>query len=55
VNAKMAEMQNQCYDTYEALKTAAAGENAAAACTEISSNMAKTLHEATLALINDAQ
>ena len=56
VNAKMAELQNDCYAAYGELQTAvaAAGDNAAAAkaATEISAKTAEKVHTAVVELVN---
>lgn len=56
VNAKMAELQQKCYDTYAELQEAAANaeseEAAIAACTEISAKMAEEAHTAAVELVN---
>ena len=56
VNAKMAELQNDCYAAYGELQTAvaAAADNAAAAkaATEISAKTAEKVHTAVVELVN---
>ena len=55
IDAKLAELQQKAYDSYAALQTAAAGENAAQACTEISMNTAAEIHTAVVELVNNVQ
>ena len=52
VEAKLAELQQQAYDAYAELQTAAASEDAAKACTEISMNTAAKVHAAVVELVN---
>ena len=52
VEAELAKLQSDCYDAYAALQTAAAGEDASAACTKISMDTAAAVHTAVVGLVN---
>ena len=52
VEATLAKLQSDCYDTYAQLQTAAAGENAAADCTQISMEAAEFVHTSVVTLVN---
>ena len=59
VDAKLAELQQQCYDAYAQLQTAVAEaeseEAAAQAATEISANTAEAVHTAIVEMVNSLQ
>ena len=59
VDAELAELQQQCYDAYEQLKTAVAAaedeEAAAQAATEISASTAEAVHTAIVEMVNSLQ
>ncbi|MBQ2957449.1 MAG: C69 family dipeptidase [Clostridia bacterium] len=52
IEAKQAELQTLCYDAYAQLQTAAAGEDAAAACTKLSADTAAAVHAGIVELVN---
>ncbi len=52
IDAKVEELQQQCYTVAAQLADAAKGENAAAECTAISMKTAETVHQALVELVN---
>ena len=52
-NKLLEDLQAQCYAAYAELQAAAQGENAAAACTEISMKIAEIVHLACVELVNN--
>lgn len=55
VNAKMAELQNLCYDAYDTLMAAAAGDDAVTMCTMTSATTAFNVHQEALKLLEGIQ
>lgn len=55
IHEKMAELQQKAYDAYDALKVAAAGEDAAKNCTEISMNLAQEVHAEVVKLVESVK